>query len=258
MWIILNNFRTRRILKRHPISQDLWEDTVNHITILKGLNETELSRLRDITTLFLYDKRFTGVQGLVPTSEMRLIIAVQACFLILNLGQEFYSGWIEIIIYPAAFRVVRASIDSAGVVHDEDKALSGESWSRGPVILSWSVVEQDTQTNIPGSNVVIHEFSHKLDMLNGAANGMPRLHADMDRETWTDTLSTAYDFLKWQLKTGNQTTVNAYAATDPAEFFAVISEYFFTAPNLLCEHCPEVYAQLKQYYRQDPMARLSS
>ncbi len=255
MWIIFNKFRIRRILKRYPIPQSLWDESLSEIPLLKGLSEAERSRLRNITTVFLYDKHFTGAQGLEITPEMRLTIAVQAGFLVLNLGIEYYSGWVEIIVYPAAFRVTRPSVDSAGVVHNEDKALSGESWSRGPLILSWSDVVRDTQVNNPGRNVVIHEFAHKLDMLNGIANGMPLLHTDMSREAWTEALSSAYDFLNQQLRFGSQTVVNAYAATDPAEFFAVTTEYFFTAPNLLAEHCPYVYEQLKRYYRQDSIKR---
>ena len=91
--------------------------------MLTGISSTDLSRLRDATTLFLYNKRFTGAQGLQTTPEMRLIIAVQACLVTLNLKQEDYSGWVEIIIYPAAFRVIRDSTDSAGVVHSEDRSL---------------------------------------------------------------------------------------------------------------------------------------
>ena len=255
MWLIFNKYRTRHILKHNAIPQDLWEDTIGKLSLLIGLSRTELSRLRDLTTLFLYYKNFTGAQGVEPSPEMRLIIAVQACLLILNLKLEDYSGWIEIIIYPDAFRVSRDTVDFAGVVHSENKALSGESWSKGPVILSWSDIVEDLRSNTPGSNVIIHEFAHKLDMLNGIANGMPPLHADMNREVWTEALSTTYDFLNQQLKIGNQSTVNAYAATDPAEFFAVVSENFYTAPNILFEHCPQVYEQLKQYYRQDPIMR---
>jgi len=255
MWIILNKYRTRYILKHYPIPQDLWIDTIGKLSLVSGVSSSDLSRLRDVTTLFLYNKRFTGALGLQTTPEMRLIIAVQACLLILNLKQEDYSGWVEIIIYPAAFRVIRDRTDSTGVVHSEDKALSGESWSNGPVILSWLDIIEDIRSNTPGCNVVIHEFAHKLDMQNGVANGMPPLHANMNREDWTKALSAAYGFLNQQLKIGNQSTVNAYAATDPAEFFAVVSEYFFTAPNLLYEHCPQVYVQLKQYYRQDPITR---
>jgi len=128
---------------------------------------------------------------------------------------------------------------------------------RGPVILSWQDIERDMAHWRQGHNVVIHEIAHKLDYLNGSANGMPPLHYSMYSEQWTDTLSQAYECLNQRLQHHYGLCVDAYAATSPAEFFAVFSEYFFCAPEILHEHFQAVYQMLELYYRQDTLSRLS-
>ncbi len=182
---------------------------------------------------------------------MKVLIAAQACLLILNLSFDYYNGWKQIIIYPGAFKVNHEYIDNAGVLHKTDRVLSGEAWSRGPIVLSWEDVYQDVQSQSSGHNVVLHEFAHKLDMLSGSANGMPPLHVSMAREQWTEILSTAYQQLNQQLYREGRSNINSYAATDPAEFFSVITEYFFTAPDILERECPEVFQQFQDFYRQD-------
>ncbi len=257
---MMNWFRRQRLrylLRRDRVPIQIWEQVVSSAPALTGLSLGELTRLRELATLFLHDKSFSPVRGLDLTEEMRVAIAAQACLLVLELGMDYFDGWTEIIVYPGAFRVSRETTDEIGLVHQEERALSGESWLRGPVVLSWSDIQRDMASPHPGRNVVIHEFAHKLDALNGAANGMPPLHATMARERWTQVLSTAYAKLTHQLSHHHRPCVNAYAATDPAEFFAVASEYFFTGPVVLLRECPEVYGQLKLFYRQDPAGRLN-
>ncbi len=240
------------IIKRHPIEDPLWNDAIQKLPVLQGLSIEELRRLRKWATLFIHAKTFTGVQGFDVTDEVRLIIAVQACLPILNLDLEYYDGWVEIVIYPANFIVRRDVSDHNGLVHNEERVLSGESWSHGPVILSWDEAYTDSFDATPGHNVIIHEFSHKLDMLNGRANGMPPLHPTMHREQWTESLSNGYAALNHNL---DDPYINRYASTNPAEYFAVISEYFFTAPEVLKEHQPDVYDQLVLFYKQNPDGR---
>ena len=238
------------ILKKHKIPSALWQNTIKQLPLLANLKAAELKRLKKVTTLFLQDKTFTAVQGFVLDDEKRLIIAVQACLPILNLDLAYYDGWVEIIVYPDAFIVSRDVTSEHGLVTNETRTLSGEAWSRGSVILSWADVEKDSFSLRPGHNVIIHEFSHKLDMLNGRANGMPPLHPNMNRKEWTDSLSQAYDLLVKNLEYNHHHYINEYAATSPAEFFAVVSEYFFTAPKVLKEHRTEVYNQLVLFYKQ--------
>lgn len=249
----ISKIRNHYILHSNPIEQNLWQSTVAKLPLLRSLNTQDLAKLKKLTTLFLHEKTFTGVKGFELDSEKCLIIAAQACVPILNLDMSYYDGWVEVVVYPDTFVVYRNITDNFGLVHDTSSALSGEAWSRGPVILAWTDVERDSFNLRYGHNVAIHEFSHKLDMLNGRANGMPPLHPNMHRQEWTDSLSKSYDFLVRQIENYQHTTINEYAATNPAEFFAVTSEYFFTAPEVLMECCPDVYKQLVLFYKQDPL-----
>jgi Mlc titration factor MtfA (ptsG expression regulator) len=220
------------------------------IVVLRELDAVQMAHLRELTTWFLHNKPINGVQGLDVTLSMRVAVAAQACLLILNLDVGYFDNWVEVILYPGAFRVNHEQRDAIGLVHNEASILTGESWLRGPVILSWDDVERDTYHYQVGHNVVLHEFAHKLDGLNGVTNGMPPLRPGMSRKRWAEALSGAYDALCLQVAAGEPTVVNPYAATSPAEFFAVLSEYFFTAPNILKKCCPSVHTQLSLFYRQ--------
>lgn len=245
----------RYILQRYAIKHDLWVSVTQDLRLLQRMSSVEKARLRELCTLFLHQKTIVGVEIQV-TEEMRIIVAAQACLPILTLGIELLAGWSDIIIYPDAFRVSRDEMDENGIVHHKERILSGEAWSRGPVILSWDDVEQDLQALHQGNNVIIHEIAHKLDMINGQANGMPSLHVDMQIAQWTEALSAAYERLNQRLEHHHRVCVNPYAATSPAEFFAVFSEYFFCAPDILHTHFANVYEQLRLYYRQDPLSKI--
>jgi len=252
MFTFISKIKTQYILRKHPISSVLWGKLANSLPLCRQLNPKELHKLRQLTTLFLYEKTFTGVKGFELDDEKKMIIAIQACLPILNLDMSYYDGWIEIVVYPDTFVIYRKNTDNFGLVTDESIAAAGEAWSHGPLILAWTDVERDSFRPRKGHNVIIHEFSHKLDMLNGRANGMPPLHPSMRRSHWTKSLSRAYDILVKKIDNREQTSINEYAATNPAEFFAVISETFFTAPNILKHDCPEVYEQLVMFYKQEP------
>ena len=144
-------------------------------------------------------------------------------------------------------------MDEAGVEHEWDEARAGESWPQGPVILSWEDILASGQGE--GYNVVIHEMAHKLDMLDGEANGRPPLHRDMDAEIWHCDFSTAFAELKRRIDAGEASAIDDYSTTDPGEFFAVNSEYFFDAPGVLAGEYPAVYTRLCEFYRQHPRTR---
>ena len=188
------------------------------------------------------------------TDKMRVTIAAQACLLILNLGLDYFEGWHEIIVYPDTFVVAREERDDAGVIHRNRDALGGEAWGRGPIILSWRDAQPGAHPHGHGSNVILHEFAHKLDMLNGAANGMPPLHADMSRPAWTEALSSAYANLYHKLQRHHKTAIDPYAIETPAEFFAVLTETFFEQPQYLFQEYPKVYEMFTQFYLQDPLS----
>lgn len=252
----LQRWWQQRFLRKHRIPLRIWEAALSQSAALAPLNGEERHRLRELASRFLHGKSIVGAQGLAVTDEMRVVIAAQACLLILNLDLDFFDGWHEIIVYPDSFVVAREERDEAGVVHQTRHALGGEAWGRGPVILSWADTRPGARPHGRGSNVILHEFAHKLDMLNGAANGMPPLHADMSRSAWTEALSSAYDDLHHRLQHDHQTAIDPYAVENPAEFFAVLTETFFELPQLLHATYPQVYEVFKQFYRQDPLSRI--
>ena len=250
-------WQRKRILARNPVAPELWQQVLDSLPILDGLSGDELSRLRERAVLFLHDKRLTPLAGVELQAEDRLRLALQAQLPLLHLADlGWYRGFHEIVIYPDDFLSPQKHRDAAGVEHEWDAEHSGEAWLQGPVILAWPGVQQSGGWE--AYNLVIHELAHKLDMLNGDANGLPPLHADMRVQDWAAALQAAYDDLDARLEADPdaETPIDPYAAEDPAEFFAVTSEYFFSAPDLLVEAYPAVYDQLATFYRQDPLARL--
>ena len=243
----------RYILARHAIPMQLWFDTVERIPVLARLSTPEQDRLRKLASIFLHQKKINGAGGFVVDDTARLVIAAQACLLILYLDINHFSGWHEVIVYPDSFVATHRKIDEAGLVSERQSGLSGEAWLHGPIVLSWADVTANLTHHRPGSNVVLHEFAHKLDMLNGVANGMPPLHKNMMIKSWTATLSEAYASLNRHIDYHQPLVVDAYAGTNPAEFFAVFTEVFFEQPLILNKHYPDVYDQFRAYYRQDPL-----
>ncbi|WP_127470535.1 zinc-dependent peptidase [Thiomicrorhabdus aquaedulcis] len=251
----LKDWQTQRILKRYPISHAFWHQLMTDHRIFDHLTPLQKVQLRELTILFTHQKNFSASNDFSLSRPMTLTISAYACLLILELGLEYYQGWHDIVVYPSAFFVERDEIDQWGVVSHQQEVLEGEAWLNGPVVLDWQSFKAESDQIKPGHNLVLHEFSHKLDMLNGRANGMPPLHNKMTREPWTQAFSQAFERLQHQVEHGHHAVINSYAATDPAEFFAVCTEYFFTAPNLLIHHFPAVYQQLVLFYQQDPNAQ---
>jgi Mlc titration factor MtfA (ptsG expression regulator) len=249
----LKNWQRHAILQREPITEAIWRDVLARLHFLRGLTQSEITQLRQWATIFLHDKHINGAQGLTITEEMRVTIAAQACILILKLDLDYYHDWLEIIVYPGKFILDHEYTDEQGIVHAVQMVASGESWLAGPVILSWEDVA-DTD-NKRGYNVVIHEFAHKLDMLNGAANGFPPLHRNMDPRAWTAIFSEAFEVFCEQVERADEWVIDPYAATSPAEFFAVLSEAFFVKPCEIKQFFPRVYQQLAAFYQQDPAMR---
>jgi Mlc titration factor MtfA (ptsG expression regulator) len=249
-------WRRNRILQRHLIEQGDFDNAVAQLPILHGLTPNERARLRESSSLLLADKSFSAAGGAEVDTPTRLAVALQACLLTLHLDENSYRGWNEIILYPDEFLRQREETDDAGVVHISRDILAGESWLGGPLVLS--IADVVTSGQADGVNVVLHEFAHKLDMLNGDANGFPPLHRGMSTAAWAHDFSTAYEDLCARVDAGEDTAIDPYASTDPAEFFAVLTEVFFETPDLLQSEYPAVYAQMRQFYRQHPLQRLGS
>lgn len=252
-WI--RNWRRKRILGRAALDETLWRSVIARYPFTRALSEPERARLRERAILFLHEKSIAGAGGLEVHDEIRMCVAAQACMLVLDLDFDFFRGWTEVIVYPDEFIVDYEYVDEDGVAHRVNAPLSGESWLEGPVILSWADAQRGGDGG--GYNVVIHEFAHKLDMLNGDANGFPPLHADMDPQRWSGVFGAAYDDFCARVERREDTAIDPYAAENPGEFFAVVSEAFFEAPAAVNGEYPEVYGQLVSFYRQDPGRRLS-
>jgi MtfA peptidase len=253
----LKRWRRDRLLRRIELDGTLWRRVVASYSSTSALPEPDIARLQDLVKLFLHDKAMHGAGGFAITDEMRMAIALQACLLILELGLDYYRGWSEVIVYPDEFVARYEYVDEAGVVHEVAEPMSGEAWQGGPVLLSWADARQ-TGGATP-YNVVMHEFAHKLDMLNGEANGYPPLHSGMSREDWSAAFASAYEDFCARVEAGEEElAIDEYAAESPAEFFAVASEVFFEHPRLLVELYPPVYRQLSKFYRQDPWSRVAA
>ena len=248
-----SRWRRARILERHAIPLADFDAAFARLPVLHRLDALERARLREAASLFLHDKAFSAAGGAEVDDATQLAIALQACLLTLNLGEGSYRGWSEIILYPDEFLRPHDEMDEAGVVHHSRDILAGESWHGGPLVLSLADVAASGQAD--GVNVVLHEFAHKLDMLNGDANGYPPLHRGMDAAAWAHDFSAAYADLCARVDAGEDTAIDPYATASPAEFFAVLTEVFFETPQLLDAEYPAVYRQLQQFYRQRPLDR---
>lgn len=242
--------------RRARIGPADWAAAWDALPLLADLRGDEARRLADLALAFLDEKRLEPVQDLRLSEPMQLVIALQACLPILELGLDWYRGWYAVIVYPAEFVPEREVMGDDGVVWVEREAKSGEAWEQGPIILSWADVEAGLERD--GYNVVIHELAHKIDMLDGAANGCPPLQAGMSPKAWADAFSAAYDDLCRRVDADEETAIDPYATESPAEFFAVASECFFELPDLLLAEYPAVYRQLCSFFRQDPSARLAA
>lgn len=256
MWS-LRAWRRRRALTRHPLDPQLWKQVRHRLAILDDISVEEDQWLQEHSVLFLLDKHLTSLDGVQLDDLTRLLLAAQAQLPLLHLGDlKWYGNFHEIVLYPDDFLSPQRHRDPSGVEHSWDGEHSGEAWQQGPIILALPGVL--ASGGWEGYNLVIHELAHKLDMLNGDANGLPPLHSDMRVSDWAAAMQHAYDDLNRQLDHNPhaETAIDPYAAENPAEFFAVTSEYFFSAPDLLHQAYPDVYRQLQAFYRQDPLTRL--
>jgi len=239
----------RRQGNRLQIDDSLWDQVEAGLPFLGHLLPAERRRLRQLARQFIAEKQWSGAQGLQLTPRIQLTIALQACLPIVNLGLHWYAGWVGIVVYPGDFVIPRKIMDEDGVVHEYDDDVMGEAWYGGPVLISWF----DQAADADGINVVIHEFAHKLDMKSGDADGLPPLHAGMSRQGWIKAMSAAFSDFQRRVDSGEETAIDPYGAELPTEFFAVTSEAFFEEPAMLKYEYPEVYAQLRSFYCQDPL-----
>lgn len=230
----------RRILQRNlPVYRRMPTDL--QLQLKRGIQQ------------FIHEKYFSGHAGLEVTDEMRVTIAASACLLLLNRKTSVYPGLKYILVYPNAFMVGRESVDETGLSKMRYRSLLGESWSTGKVILSWEDVLRGNLDFEDGANVTLHEFAHQLDHETGSTNGAPFLGSRAGYRRWAKVLTDEFEKLQQAAYRGDQTLLDHYGATEPAEFFAVVTETFFELPQLMQQEHPELFEQLRKYYRVNPI-----
>lgn len=200
--------------------------------------------------VMMANTEFYGCNGLEVTEEMRLLVLAQASLLYSNVVQDPLSDFPHVLLYPDAFINDTPRANELGVVSNDRHVLLGESWQQGKVILAWADIEKNLQ-QLDGHNLVIHEYAHQVDGYDGAMNGSPPLAGRIAFESWPNVMQAAYDDVCRRVNAGDE-SYEPYATTNPAEFFAVTCEYFFTLPHFLAERYPEVYHLLTELYRLDP------
>ncbi len=250
----LRAYRQRQALM-HPFPPHWRKVLQRRVPLVRRMPADLQLKLKKSIQIFIAEKPFIGCAGLEVTEEMRVVIAAQACLLILNRSMQHYDHVRQILVYPGAFIVQRTVTDGVGVQQDQRQALSGESWSQGRVILSWQDALEGAAVVDDGRNVVLHEFAHQLDQENGAAQGAPPPAAgdtQYNPQRWKQVLSQAYGDLKSQVQHGEQGLFNHYGAQSPAEFFAVATEAFFEQGAELAKQYPALYQELSGYYKVDP------
>jgi len=241
----------REQIRNHPFPYE-WRSIIeSNFPLYLQLPAPLRDRMEEWVQLFLHDKSFEGCGGLVITDEIRVTIAAQACLLVLNNRQKLYPKLHTILVYPSTHKTNHR--DSLFHFMEEDaEARLGESWSTGSVVLAWDSVLLGGIRGKDGHNVTLHEFAHQLDQLDGNADGAPRLRDRSHYASWARVLSREYEELVNQSERGKKSFFNQYGATEPAEFFAVVTETFFERPRKMRSKHPELYEELKTFYHLDP------
>jgi Mlc titration factor MtfA (ptsG expression regulator) len=247
--------RLQRSRLRAGVFPAAWRSVLRHRVPLYARLPADLQlRLRQDMLVFLAEKPFLGCAGLQVTDEMRVMVAAFACMPLLGARRAYYPELQRILLYPGAFLAQEHQVSDDGVHSEAVQGLAGQSWAQGQVLLSWSDVQQGAVDPADGSNVVIHEFAHQLDQSKGYANGAPPLKNRQAYRVWSTVMQAEFAALCRRLADGEEGLIDAYAATDPAEFFAVCSELFFERAAELAAQHPLLFDELKIYYRINPLS----
>jgi hypothetical protein len=258
LWLALTPIvrrRRRLALGRTSLTDEQRRWLTTHAPIYSRTPAELRERLHALIQIFVREKTFVGCNGLVVTDEMRYVIAGYACLLVVNRPgvprAHFYDELFSLLVYPTAFVAPQSHHDESGLVTEGEDVLSGQTWDAHRIIVSW----QDVLDSVSGEhNVVLHEFAHYLDMEDETMDGAPGLGSAGEYQEWSDAFWDEYERLCDQVDAGGDTFLDPYAATEPAEFFAVATEAFFMQPGEFLAHHPMLYEQLRKYYRLDPAA----
>ena len=218
------------------------------------LDPAERQRLAELADFVVADKRWEAARGFEMTDEVVVTIAVQAAVLILGLDTSYFGKVTSIIVHPTTFSIPGPRPSAIrGMVVAGAHPLHGEAHhDRGPVLLAWDQVRANARHRGRARNVVLHEFAHKMDMLDGVVDGTPPLPDQQALDRWIAVCEAEFESMR---RGEGGPLLDDYAATDPGEFFAVATEAFFGRPVDFREAKPQLYEVLADYYRQDPASR---
>jgi Mlc titration factor MtfA (ptsG expression regulator) len=247
--------RRRNRLRAAPFPADWLAIIEKNVRFYACLPDADRLELQGLIQIFLHEKILEGCGGLVLTDEIKVTIAAQACLLLLHRDTDFYPKLTTVLVYPSAYVARSIKPVGSGLALEGENVNLGESWTNGIVVLSWDDVRAGASDFRDGRNLVLHEFAHQLDREDGAVDGAPLLDQRSQYVAWARVLNAEFERLKRDSWMGRPTVLDEYGTTDPAEFFAVATECFFEKPRVLEKRHPELYAELRSYYRQDP-ARL--
>ncbi len=250
LWQALPKWRYQRAINR-PFPSS-WLDILQQLPVYSWLSAGQQDELQRKVQGFIHQKRFVGCDGLTVTDEMRVTIAAEACLLILNRPSTLYRRLRWIYIFPSGFRERGSRRNEHGIVSKSGHTLLGVSWSNGRVVLSWDSVRSGSDDFSDGRNVALHEFAHQLDQEDGSADGAPLLYTRDAYRVWSEVLGEEFERLRQQADAGQESLLDQYGATNPAEFFAVATELFYERPHAMRHTSPELYTVLQDYYRVEP------
>ncbi|MEP7380732.1 MAG: M90 family metallopeptidase [Gemmatimonadota bacterium] len=247
--------RRRRTKLRQTALPAEWQAIIDrNVPYTARLSAADRDELAGDVQVFLAEKSFEGCAGLEMTDEIRVTIAAQACILLLHRETDYFAKLVSILVYPSTYVVPGGQHVGDGMISVDEEARLGESWISGVVVLVWDSVLAGARDMHDGQNVVLHEFAHQLDQEDGASDGAPILPRHSRYVAWARVLGRDFDALVETTRHRHRGVIDRYGARNPAEFFAVATETFFEKPRQLKAKHPELYEQLQQYYRQDPLA----
>jgi MtfA peptidase len=246
--------RRRRRVRAQPFPKEWLALIQCHVVFFHKLSAADRLELLGHIQVFLTEKRFEGCGGFTITDEVRVIIAAQACLLLLHRSTDYFPGLLTILVYPLTYMVEEKRQVGEHVWEEGTVSRLGETGHRmGSLVLSWDAVKRAAADPADGKNVVLHEFAHQLDFENHAADGVPELATREQQFCWSEVMKSEFASLRAADETGMPTLLNTYGATNPAEFFAVSVEAFFEQPRALSARHPKLYAELRNYFQQDPV-----
>jgi MtfA peptidase len=258
---VLAFFIGKRMLRKRRLMQlaampfpDEWEKILGkNVGLYKNLPDILKEQLRNDIKIFVNEKHFEGLGGLEMTDEIRVTIAAEASMLLLNRKNRDYPGLSSILVYPSAYVAKQNTAVGGGAYIEGRSVRLGESWQHGSVVLAWDYVRQGSVNSQDGHNVVLHEFAHQLDQEDGISDGAPVLENRSGYAVWARIMSMEYGRLQSSIELHKKRVMDDYGATSPAEFFAVATETFFEKPRQLKKKSPDLYSELKDFYKVDPV-----